>query len=124
GRWEGRSAIGREKGLAMRKLWEDEPAGFHGEFVRFQPSNPFPKPVQRPRPPTLIGGGAGPIMFRHVAEYGDGWAPIGARGMGKAVPDPKRAGEEAGRGPATLPVMPVWAIPGCGQLADSASRGA
>ena len=122
--WKSRRAISREKVLAMQKLWEDEPTGFEGEFVRFQPSNPFPKPVQRPRPPTLIGGGAGPIMFRHVAEYGDGWAPIGARGMAKALPDLKRAWEEAGRDPATLQLMPFGSIPDVGKLQYIESLGA
>jgi len=114
--WKSRRAISREKVLAMQRLWEDEPAGFDGEFVRFAPSNPFPKPLQRPRPLTLIGGGAGPIMFRHVAEYADGWAPIGARGMAKALPDLKRAWEEAGRDPSTLQLMPFGSIPDVGKL--------
>jgi probable F420-dependent oxidoreductase len=122
--WKSRRAISREKVLAMQKLWEDEPAGFDGEFVRFSPSNPFPKPVQRPRPPTLIGGGAGPIMFRHVAEYGDGWAPIGARGVAKALPDLKRAWEEAGRDPSTLQLMPFGSIPDIGKLQYIESLGA
>jgi probable F420-dependent oxidoreductase len=122
--WKKRRAISREKVLAMQNLWEDEPAGFDGEFVRFQPSNPFPKPVQRPRPPTLIGGGAGPIMFRHVAEYADGWAPIGARGMAKAIPDLKRAWEEAGRDSAALQLMPFGSIPDVGKLEYIESLGA
>jgi len=122
--WKSRRAISREKLLAMQKLWENEPTGFDGEFVRFQASNPFPKPVQRPRPPTLIGGGAGPIMFRHVAEYADGWAPIGARGMAKALPDLKRAWEEAGRDPATLQLMPFGSIPDVGKLQYIESLGA
>ncbi|TMK79862.1 MAG: LLM class flavin-dependent oxidoreductase, partial [Actinobacteria bacterium] len=105
-----------EKVLAMQSLWTEGPAGFDGEFVRFEPADPFPKPVQQPRPPTLIGGGAGPIMFKHVAEYADGWAPIGAKGVAKALPDLKRAWEEAGRDPATLQLMPFGSIPDVGKL--------
>jgi hypothetical protein len=84
--------------------------------VRFEVSKAWPKPAQQPRPPILIGGGAGPIMFRHVAEYADGWAPIGARGVAKALPDLKRAWEEAGRDPAGLQLMPFGSLPDVGKL--------
>ena len=114
--WKQRRAITREKVLAMQALWTEQGEGFQGEYVRFEPTNPYPKPVQLPRPPTLIGGGAGPIMFKHVAEYADGWAPIGAKGVAKALPDLKRAWEEAGRDPATLQLMPFGSIPDVGKL--------
>src|SRR5207244_9373489 len=70
--WKKRRAITREKVLAMQALWTEGPAGFEGEFVRFEPANPYPKPVQQPRPPTLIGGGAGPSMVKPGGAYGDG----------------------------------------------------
>ena len=56
-------------------------------------------------------------MFKHVAEYADGWAPIGAKGVAKALPDLKRAWEEAGRDPSTLQLMPFGSIPDVGKLA-------
>jgi len=62
--WKKRRALTREKILAMQALWSNDEAGFEGEYVRFEVSKAWPKPAQQPRPPILIGGGAGPIMFR------------------------------------------------------------
>jgi probable F420-dependent oxidoreductase len=114
--WKKRRAITREKVLAMQALWANDEAGYEGEFVRFEPCKAWPKPVQQPHPRTLIGGGAGPIMFRHIAEYADGWAPIGARGMAKAIPDLRRAFEDAGRDPNTIELMPFGSVPDVGKL--------
>jgi probable F420-dependent oxidoreductase len=77
-----RRALVREKMLAMQALWSQEVAEFRGEFVHFEPSWQWPKPLQQPRPRTLIGGAAGPRLFAHVAEYADGWMPIGGLGSG------------------------------------------
>jgi len=68
-----RRAIVRERMLAMQALWSQERASFAGEHVRFEESWSWPKPVQRPRPPVLIGGAPGPKLFRHIAEDADGW---------------------------------------------------
>ena len=45
-----------------------------------------PKAHQSPRPRTLIGGGAGPKLFDHIAEYADGWLPIGGGGIRESLP--------------------------------------
>ncbi|MGH2683976.1 MAG: LLM class F420-dependent oxidoreductase [Actinomycetota bacterium] len=100
----------REKVLLMRRLWEDEEAAFDGEHLRLTPSKTWPKPVQRPLP-VLIGGSPGPILFRHVAEYADGWMPIGGRGVAKALPELRRALEAAGRDPDRIEIVPVGTIP-------------
>ena len=71
----------REHTLAMQALWRDDEAEFHGQYVDFESSWSWPKPIQRPRIPTFIGGGAGPILFEHIAEYADGWIPIGGAGI-------------------------------------------
>lgn len=69
-----RFAVLRERVLAMKAIWtEDEPA-FHGEHVDFDPIWSWPKPVQRPHPPVLVGG-TGPRVLDRVLEYGDGWIP-------------------------------------------------
>ena len=105
-----RRDVAREKMLAMRSLWEQEEASFEGEFVRLSPSQAWPKPVQRPLP-VLVGGGAGPILFRHIAEYAQGWMPIGARGVAAALPDLRAAFERVGRDPSSLVIMPVGTNP-------------
>jgi len=113
----------RETMLAMQALWTQEVAEFHGEFVRFEPSWQWPKPVQWPRPRVLIGGAAGPKLFAHVAEYADGWMPIGGAGMAAALPALRRAFEERGRDPAALHVVPMGVVPDAGKLEYYASIG-
>ena len=109
--------------LAMEALWASDVASFEGEFVRFEPSWQWPKPVQRPRPPVLLGGAAGPILFSHVAEYGDGWLPIGGAGIREALPDLQRAFEARGRDPAAIEIVPLGVFPTEAKLDYYASIG-
>lgn len=118
-----RREVVRERMLAMRSLWTDDEASFQGEHVRLDPSWSWPKPVQRPGPPVLIGGAGGPVLFRHIAEYGDGWIPIGGRGVRSALPDLERAFEDAGRDPETIRIVPFGTIPDPGKLEYYASLG-
>ena len=59
----------------------------------------------------LIGGAAGPKLFAHIAEYADGWLPIGGAGMKAALDDLRARFQEAGRDPATLHVVPMGIFP-------------
>jgi len=95
----------------MRKLWTEEKASFTGDFVRIEESWSWPKPMQKPQPPILLGGAPGPKLFAHIAEYADGWIPIGGAGVAKALPELHRAMEDAGRDPATLRIVPFGTIP-------------
>lgn len=70
-----RMRLMRERVLAVKELWTQEHAEFHGEFVDFDPVFSYPKPVQDPHPPVLVGG-SGPTALDRVAEYGDGWMPL------------------------------------------------
>ncbi len=106
-----RRAVVREKMLAMQALWSQEVASFAGEFVRFEPSWQWPKPVQQPRPTVLIGGAAGPILFDHIAEYADGWLPIGGAGMRAALEDLRRAAQARGRDAGELQIVPMGVMP-------------
>ncbi|MFT4798186.1 MAG: putative F420-dependent oxidoreductase [Candidatus Azotimanducaceae bacterium] len=75
-RWK----IVREKILAMREIWNKDEAEFHGEFVDFDPIWSWPKPLQAGGPPVWLGANS-KWTFDRVAEYCDGWMPIG--GMGR-----------------------------------------
>jgi probable F420-dependent oxidoreductase len=106
-----RRARVREVMLAMETLWRDDVASYDGEWVRFAASWQWPKPVQRPRPPVLVGGTPGPTLFAHVAEWADGWIPIGGAGVRKALPLLRAAFEERGRDPSTLRIVPMGVLP-------------
>ena len=107
-----RRAVAREKVMAMRELWTKEEASFSGEFVNFEPTWSWPKPVQHPHPPVVMGGAGGPITFRHIIEYCDGWMPIhGRRSVFGPINDLRAAAEAAGRDPATLEIG-VFGVPG------------
>ena len=95
-----RTALMRERVLAMKRIWTSEEAEFQGEFVNFEPLYSWPKPVQRPHLPVLVGGN-GPTVFDRVLEYGDGWAPnlVGTpEELVAQVADLRRRAEERGRG--------------------------
>jgi probable F420-dependent oxidoreductase len=62
----------RERVEAMQAIWTQDEASYHGEFVDFERIWSWPKPLQRPWPPILVGGG-GPTVFDRVLGYGDAW---------------------------------------------------
>lgn len=70
-----RMAVLRERVAAMRTLWTQEQAEFHGEFVDFDPVFCWPKPVQRPHPPIMVGGNH-PAAIDRVLDFGDEWGLI------------------------------------------------
>ncbi|WP_214413119.1 LLM class F420-dependent oxidoreductase [Sphaerisporangium fuscum] len=104
-----RRDVAREHVLAMKALWSGDVAGYDGRHVRFEPSWSWPKPVSGP--PVYIGGGAGPKLFAHVAEYADGWMPIGGKGVKDALPALREAYDKAGRDPGTVTVVPFGTVP-------------
>ncbi len=126
--WSTRRELGRDRMALMRALWADEPTGYEGTFGSVSASEAHPKPFQRPRGPvngprTLIGGGAGPKLFAHIADYADGWLPIGGGGLTESLPKLRAAWEEAGRDPKGLQVVPYAVLPSPGKLAHYAELG-
>ncbi|ACY99101.1 MULTISPECIES: LLM class F420-dependent oxidoreductase [Thermomonospora] len=101
-----RMALLRERVLAVKELWTKDEAAFHGEFVNFDPVFCYPKPVQDPHPPILVGG-SGPTVFDRVIEYGDGWMPIYGRIPGDTAEQIARLRERAGR---RVPVL-MFGVP-------------
>ena len=69
----------RERILAMKRIWTEDEAEFHGQLVNFDRIWQWPKPIQQPHPPIVVGGN-GPHTLKRVLEYGDEWMPITGRG--------------------------------------------
>jgi probable F420-dependent oxidoreductase len=63
-----------ERVEAIKAIWTEEEASFHGEFVDFERILCEPKPAQRPHPPVLVGG-VGPTVLDRVLAFGDAWFP-------------------------------------------------
>lgn len=90
----------RERVLAMKEIWTKDEAEYHGQFVDFDPIWSWPKPVQQPHVPVLIGG-AGPRTIDRVIEFGDGWIPIGGRSgdvLAEMIAELREKAKAAGRG--------------------------
>lgn len=126
--WRSRRELVRDRMALMRALWSEEPTAYEGEFGSVRASSAYPKPAQKARGPvvgprTLIGGAAGPKLFAHIAEYADGWLPIGGRGLGEALPVLRAAWADAGRDPAGPQVVPYAVRPSAGKLAYYAELG-
>lgn len=111
-----RRDVAREHVAAMRALWTQEEASFEGDHVRFSPSWSYPEPVQA-RLPVLLGGGAGPKLLAHAADYADGWIPIGGAGLTEAIPRFRAALEAVGRDPDDARIVPFGSEPTPGKLA-------
>ena len=74
-----RAKLVRERIEAMKAIWTKSKPEYHGEFVNFDPMMTWPKPVQKPHPPVIVGG-AFPQAARRAVRYGDGWIPLAGRG--------------------------------------------
>ncbi|MFI9049326.1 TIGR03619 family F420-dependent LLM class oxidoreductase [Streptomyces sp. NPDC053427] len=113
--WSTRRELTRDRVALMRALWAEEPTAYKGEFGSVRASLAYPKPAHG-APRTLIGGSAGPKLFGHIAEYADGWLPIGGRGLTETVPVLRQAWADAGR-PGQPVVVPYAVRPSAGKLA-------
>ena len=99
----------RERIEAMQQIWTEDAAEYHGEFVDFDPIWQWPKPVQKPHPPVIIGGN-GANTLQRVVRYGDAWMPIGRGGdLRSRIEELQRLADEAGRG--HIPVTIFGAVP-------------
>lgn len=75
--YKSRRDILREHILLCKEIWTKEEASYSGAHVNFEKSWAWPKPAQSPHPPVIMGGALGPKTAAHVAEFCDGWMPIG-----------------------------------------------
>ena len=95
----------RERTEAMKEIWQRSKPTYAGDMVKFDEMMQWPKPVQKPHPPIIVGGGF-PHGARRAIAYGNGWMPIGGRG-GDALgmlPPFREMLKEKGRDPAEVPV--------------------
>jgi probable F420-dependent oxidoreductase len=97
----------RENIEAMKAIWTQSKAEYHGEFVNFDPMMTWPKPVQQPHPPILVGG-AFPYSARRAVRYGDGWMPQTTEGnptpLTDLIPRFRQMCAEAGRDPEAMDI--------------------
>jgi probable F420-dependent oxidoreductase len=98
-----RFGLMRERIEAMKRIWADERAEYHGKQVDFDPILPGPRPVQQPHPPIHVGG-AWPQGAHRAIRYGNGWMPLAEReeDPASAASGFRKMAEEAGRDPADL----------------------
>ena len=105
-----RHKLARERVEAMKEIWTKSKAEYHGEFVNFEPMMTWPKPVQKPHPPIIVGG-AFPFGARRALRYGDGWMPHRTRSQYADVqallPKFREMAAEAGRDLASVPIT-IW----------------
>jgi alkanesulfonate monooxygenase SsuD/methylene tetrahydromethanopterin reductase-like flavin-dependent oxidoreductase (luciferase family) len=97
-----RRQVAREHVLCMQALWSQDEAEFHGTYVSLDPR---------------------PLVFEAIAEYADGWMPVGGSGLAEAIPQLRRAVEERGRDPGTIRVVPFGTVPSSEKLAHYRSLG-
>jgi probable F420-dependent oxidoreductase len=102
----------RERVAAMKEIWTTPEAEYHGDLVDFPPMMAWPKPVQKPHPPVIVGG-AFPYGARRTLAYGDGWIPHASRpqygDVTEFLPRFQQMAAEAGRDLAGVPVT-VWGV--------------
>ncbi len=108
--FETRHKLARERIEAMQAIWTQTKPEYHGEFVDFAPMMTWPKPVQKPHPPVIVGG-AFPWGARRAIRYGNGWMPHRVRqhyaDVAALIPQFRQMVEESGRPPADLPIT-IW----------------
>ena len=125
--FETRNKLARERIEAMKEMWTQSKAEYHGDMVDFPPMMMWPKPVQKPYPPVIVGG-AWPYAARRAVRYGDGWIPHAALpphdDVTDFIPEFQKMARDAGRDPTELPVTVWGAQPDLDQFKQRRDRGA
>jgi len=107
--FKGRFKLMEEQVAAMREIWTKSKAEFSGKYVNFPAMMTWPKPIQKPYPPVIVGG-AYPYAARRAIAYGDGWIPhatrpeYGGDDITAKMPEFFEMAKAAGRDPAEIPV--------------------
>src|ERR1700746_2153487 len=97
----------REQIEAVKEIWTKSEPEYHGEIVEVPKMRTWPKPVQKPPPPVIVGG-AFPHSARRAIRYGEGWVPNASRpqytDVTEFLPEFRQMATEAGRDPVSIPV--------------------
>lgn len=102
-----RYSLMRDKMRAIETIWTSEVASYEGPHVKFSDVEQFPKPMQGPRPPVMIGGALRDSTLADIIEYADGWMPSAMMGqdLSADIARLRRASADAGRDPTTIKVF-------------------
>lgn len=115
-----RFALMREQVLVMKSLWTEDETTFEGEHLNYGPIWLWPKPLQKPHPPVMIGG-EGPTVLERVVDYGDEWFPNAHDGLEDRVRELQRLAAAAGRDP--IPVTVIHTEPDLDTVRSYAAAG-
>ena len=118
-----RRALLRERILAMKALWTQDEASFAGDLVLIEPSWAWPKPAQQPHPPIGLGGAAGQRTAADIAEFCEGWMPIGSGQLKTGWEAVQRACDDIGRDPSSVELGVFNAPPVEAKLTELAQLG-
>jgi probable F420-dependent oxidoreductase len=102
----------RERTEAIKAIWANEVAEYHGDLVNFTPLMSWPKPIQDPHPPIYIGGNH--LNIPRVVAYADGWCPsmikLTAEEIKSQIDDLQARAAEAGRDPIPVTAFHVTRV--------------
>jgi probable F420-dependent oxidoreductase len=107
----------RERVEAMKAIWTQDEPEYHGDLVNFGPIWCWPKPVQKPHPPVLLGG-SGPKVLERVVAYADAWMPNRGADLPR-IPELQELANAAGRGRIPVTIYPKAERPAIEQAAEA-----
>ena len=113
--YSSRFKVLRENVLAMKQLWMEEQGEFHGQYVNFDKAYCWPKPLQRPHPPIILGGETDHTL-RRVVEFCDGWLPRPRADIEDGMHRLRRVAEEGERELSSISVTVFGAPPKADKL--------
>jgi probable F420-dependent oxidoreductase len=120
-----RLGIMRERIEAMKKIWTEEKAEYHGKYVDFGPMYAWPKPVQQPHPPIHVAANL-PNGMKRVVGYGDGWLPMPGTGETEPTQHIATLREKvaaSGRDPKAFEISMYYCPPEDGMIEQMAGAG-
>jgi probable F420-dependent oxidoreductase len=112
-----RTKLLRERVEAMKAIWTQDEAEYHGEMVNFRPMWCWPKPIQKPHPPIFLGG-SGPNVLKRVVAFADAWMPNRGNDVAR-IPELQELARAAGRGPIPVTVYPKATAEEIEKLSDA-----